>query len=104
MSLHLLRQLVTNYHALHRITYMAERKIYYQKIWKAVSQPEEYMSIIIYGMAQTHTVLPWCANQKDFPSKLKMHLLGIIEHGQFFVNYCIVNYFILILVLHIIIF
>jgi hypothetical protein len=81
-----IRQAVTDLHALHRITYMGERMNYYRKQWLAIMHPEMYMSIILDGMAQKHTALPYLANQKDFPAQLTMHLQGVIEHGQKFVS------------------
>ncbi len=80
-----IRQAITDLHALHRITYMSERKTYYQKQILAIMQPDVYMSVILDGMAQSHSALPWLSNQKDFPQRLKMHLQGVIEHGQNFV-------------------
>jgi hypothetical protein len=84
-SVHI-RQTVTDLHALHRITYMAERMNYYRKQWLAITHPDMYMSVILDGMAQKHTALPYLANQKEFPATLKMHLQGVIEHGQKFVS------------------
>jgi hypothetical protein len=54
----------------------------------AETEPEKYMSIIIDGMAQNHTQLPYLANVKDFgDKKLDMHLEGVIEHGHSFTMY-----------------
>jgi hypothetical protein len=68
------------------MTYMAERMTYYRKQWLAMMHPDMYMSIILDGMAQKHTALPYLANQKEFPAQLTMHLQGVIEHGQKFVS------------------
>lgn len=84
-----IRQDVTDLHALHRITYMAERQTYYKKQFLAIMEPQTYMSVIFDGMAQGHTKLPYMAGQKDFPMKMRMHLQGCIEHGQLFVSYAI---------------
>ena len=83
------RARVTDMHALHRhrSTYMSERKRYYDKVKLAVNDPQNYMSIIIDGMAKNHTVLPHIANMKQFPCPLPMHLQGVIEHGQRFTLY-----------------
>jgi hypothetical protein len=81
------RQSITDMHALHRITYMGERMVYYRKIMKCLNEPKEYMSIIFDGMAQNHTDLPYVANQKDWgEKKLRMHLQGVLEHHQQFVS------------------
>jgi hypothetical protein len=83
------RQAITDMHALHRVTYMSERRAYRRNITNAMNEPEECMSIILDGMAQNHTNLPYIANQKDFPNKLRMHLQGVIEHHQEFVSYLV---------------
>lgn len=80
------RKEITRLHSLHKVTYMAERQAYYMKSYQAIIDPDLYMSIILDGMSQNHTKLPWFANQKDFPACLQMHLQGIIEHGQEFVS------------------
>lgn len=59
------RRRVTSLHALHRYTYM-----HYVKINAAISSPHSSMSIIIDGMAQQHSELPYLANLKTFPSQL----------------------------------
>ena len=41
------REMVTDLHALHRITYMSERQVYYSKIWKAVHYPTKYWSSLM---------------------------------------------------------
>jgi hypothetical protein len=76
------RQRITDFHALHRQTYMGERKAYYDRQQKALDNPTDYMSIICDGMQQTHTQLPWLANQKQFSATLKHSLQGILEHGH----------------------
>jgi hypothetical protein len=86
------RQLITDMHALHRMTYMSERLVYYRKIMKAFNEPVEYMSIIFDGMAQNHTDLPYMANQKDWGDrKLRMHLQGVLEHHKQFVSFIFFN-------------
>jgi hypothetical protein len=75
---------VTDMHALHRATYMMERKKYYENMRKAVDEPE---SIILDGMAKNHTVLPHIANMKQFSAPLGTHLQGVIEHSQSFTMY-----------------
>ncbi len=81
------RRGISQLHALHRTTYMGERKAYYQRCAKAEREPDKYMSIIVDGMAQNHTNLPYLANRKEFDPCLDMHLEGVIEHGQSFTMY-----------------
>ncbi len=81
------RRGIAKLHALHRTTYMGERKAYYQRCAKAEREPDKYMSIIVDGMAQNHTNLPYLANRKEFSPCLDMHLEGVIEHGQSFTMY-----------------
>lgn len=69
-------------HAYHRAMYMGEREIYYQQRHLAVTQPTKYMSIIIDGMAQNHTILPWLGNQRTFNVPLAQHLQGALSHGS----------------------
>lgn len=78
---------IATYHALHRFTYMQERRMYYQKIVAAVSNPDEFMSVILDGMAQVHTDLPYYGNKTTFAYRIAMHLLGLLEHGQKFVMF-----------------
>lgn len=70
------RDIVTELHALHRITYMSERQVYYAKIWKSVNFPQQYWSTIFDGMAQNHTQLPYLSHQKDVTYSFDMHLQG----------------------------
>jgi hypothetical protein len=78
---------ISELHALHRITYMSERERYYERIRLAKNDPDNYMSIIMDGMAQSHTKLPWQANVREFTCPLDQHLQGILEHGQCFKIY-----------------
>jgi hypothetical protein len=59
------RQRITNLHALHRETYMNERRAYYARQQKALDNPLDFMSIICDGMQQTHTQLPWLVWQQS---------------------------------------
>ena len=49
--------------------------------------PADYMSIIVDGMAQTHSQLPWCVNLKDFHPHINQHICGILNHGRSFNMY-----------------
>jgi hypothetical protein len=78
---------LTQLHALHRCTYMGERRCYYENRLLAVSQPQAYLSCIEDGMAQCHNEIPYRANLAPFQNKLSCHLLGIINHGRQFSLY-----------------
>ena len=54
------RHETTQLHAFHRATYMGERAVYYQHQKDAREFPNQYCSMIYDGMAQSHTILPWC--------------------------------------------
>ena len=77
-------RLITEIHALHRSGYMGERLEYYKRIHSSLASPNEYMSIISDGMAQTHCQIPWMGNQYDFGSYLPQHLQGVLQHGKSF--------------------
>lgn len=81
------RQRVTDLHALHRWTYMSERLVYYSKTIRAFAEPDACMSIIMDGMAQVHTELPYLGNVTRFPNQISLKLVGCIEHGQAFSMY-----------------
>jgi hypothetical protein len=78
---------ISDLHVLHKHTYMHERWEYYERTRKAKTDPDNYMSIIMDGMAQNHTKLPWLGNMKEFPESFDQHLQGILEHGQCFTMY-----------------
>ena len=63
---------------------MGERSVYYAQRHLACQYPDEYMSIILDGMAQNHCVLPWQCNLKQFSEPLDQHIQGLIEHGKVF--------------------
>jgi len=77
-----LRADITELHALHRITYMSERRFYYARIKKGCEDPANYLSLIGDGMAENHTALPWLGNLREAGKTLKQHLQGILVHGQ----------------------
>jgi hypothetical protein len=47
----------------------------------------DYMSIIVDGMAQTHSQLPWLGNLKDFSPHINQHICGVLNHGRGFNMY-----------------
>lgn len=82
------RQRVSDYQALHRVTYMGERKLYYSKLLRSLSESANYISIIIDGMAQSHSKLPYLGNKKNVPSSDFFEVeLRCIEHGENFAMY-----------------
>jgi hypothetical protein len=82
-----IRQKITDLHALHRVTFMSEKRTYYAKILRAIDEPESYWSGISDGFAQNHTQMPWLANLNTFPGALSPKLQGFLEHGQIFVRF-----------------
>jgi hypothetical protein len=66
---------------------MNERRVYYDKIMQALEFPDRFMSIIIDGMSQHRTQIPYIANLKQFDFPLRTHIVGVIEHGQNFVGF-----------------
>lgn len=80
-----MRAEIQDLRTLHRITYMNERKAYYERTLLADRYPSKYMSIILDGMAQTHTQLPWLSNQKEMGGYcFDQHIQGVLEHSQKF--------------------
>ena len=79
-----LRGEITELHALHRITYMSERRFYYARIMKGCEDPLNFLSLIGDGMAENHTALPWLGNLREAGKPLNQHLQGILVHGKIF--------------------
>jgi hypothetical protein len=69
-------------HALHRSTYMGERLDYYSRRQEAVDNPQDVVSMILDGMSQNHTVLPWLGNLKMFDKHIQQHVIGVLTHGH----------------------
>jgi len=61
---------------------MNERYAYYARIEEAKANPEEVLSCIGDGMAQTHTQCPYLANQSKISTPLEQKIQGIIDHGR----------------------
>jgi hypothetical protein len=40
-----------------------------------------YLSIIIDGMQQSHSKVPYLANQKEFADPVQQHIQGAKQHG-----------------------
>jgi len=77
-----LKKMATELHALHRNTYMAEREAYYNRRKESIDFPNEIMSVISDGMAQTHTSLPYFANQAQNVAQLQQKVQGVLDHGR----------------------
>lgn len=67
---------------IHRTDFMDDRLLYHKRVEQAIHQPMEVLSIITDGMQQTHTELPYSANQRPHENKVKQHLQGITTHGK----------------------
>jgi hypothetical protein len=67
-----------------------ERKVYYARREKAISQPETYMSIIIDGMDQSKLTMPhFTRDHKGNADGLKNALIGVLIHGVAFKQYVV---------------
>ena len=49
---------------------------------EAIQDDTNKISLIMDGMAQIHTEIPWCGNCYSFPKKCTQHLQGVYEHGR----------------------
>ena len=68
--------------AFHRADYMADRARNKERIYQAVTDPGNYLSIITDGMQQFHTELPYFGNKMGQAKKVKQHLQGLTVHGK----------------------
>jgi hypothetical protein len=66
----------------HRSAVTRQRLAYYQRRVLAQEHPEMYMSIILDGMQQNHTKIPYYANQKSASSVVTHHVQGAKVHGE----------------------
>ena len=81
------REAISRLFLLHRMSFMAERRGYYKRRMQAAEDPENFMSVIMDGMAQSHSELPYQGGLNEFSKKLKCHLQGAIMHGKGFTVY-----------------
>ena len=81
------RQLLTELHMLHRSTYMSERMTYANRSQLAMQMPQQHLSLISDGMAQTHCILPWLGNITLLGKGCAQHLQGVLLHGRKLVIY-----------------
>ena len=77
-----LKNMVTELHQFHRITYMAERAAYYSRRNEAIANPDWVMSVICDGMALTHSSLPHFANLCAGSCVLQQKIQGVLDHGR----------------------
>jgi hypothetical protein len=47
-----------------------------------VADPDNVTSMILDGMAQNHSVLPWLGNLKTLDKHIQQHIIGVLTHGQ----------------------
>ena len=58
---------------------MNERVAYYERRKHAKNNPDTIMSVITDGFAQTHCLLPWVANQMNYPLQLEQVILNTLQ-------------------------
>ena len=51
-------------------------------ILQALDNPNDVVSMILDGMAQNHSMLPWLANLKTFDKHIQQHIIGVLTHGR----------------------
>jgi hypothetical protein len=66
----------------HRASVTEQRMAYYERRTKAQEHKELFMCMIVDGMQQNHTKLPYFANQKTSSSLVTVHVQGAKVHGQ----------------------
>jgi len=69
-------------HVLHRGgMFMLERKSYLQRKLRAVRNKSRILSVVIDGMDQSHSRLPYLGVNNSFDAALQQHLTGVLIHG-----------------------
>lgn len=67
----------------HKSMFMGERLEYAKRVSTALNDFEgKYLSIVMDGMQQSHSEIPWLSNNVTFGNVLKQHLQGITVHGK----------------------
>jgi len=66
---------------------MSERVAYYERRKYAKNNPDTIMSVITDGFAQTHCLLPWVANQMNYPIQLEQVIFNTSKYLR--TLYCI---------------
>jgi hypothetical protein len=74
-------QRLEHFKLLHRIEVTTQKAAYYSSRRLAEVEPEKYMSVIVDGMQQSHSELPYFGNQKEYPYKVVQYLTGCKQHG-----------------------
>ena len=70
------------FYVAHRSYYMGERMLYAQRIAQA-GQPgnaDSLLSLVMDGMQQSHSELPYFGNRYTANNRLKQHLQGVTVH------------------------
>jgi hypothetical protein len=63
--------------------FMGERLQYAGRVATAMNDYEgKYLSIVMDGMQQSHSEIPWRCNNSNFNNVLKQHLQGVTVHGK----------------------
>jgi hypothetical protein len=68
----------------HKTLYMGERLLYAMRIEKAIAHgnTNKFLSLVMDGMDQGHSRLPWFANTFNASEQLHQHLQGVTTHGK----------------------
>jgi hypothetical protein len=75
---------VSFFHAAHRTKYMGERLLYANRISEALDPGNtgRVLSLVMDGMQQSHSEIPWFANTYTAGDRIKQHLQGVTTHGK----------------------
>jgi hypothetical protein len=66
----------------HRMHIKSEKLVYYLNRRLAEDHPGIYLSLIIDGMQQSHSKIPYLGNQKEFGAEaVQQHIQGAKQHG-----------------------
>ena len=70
------------FYAAHRSYYMQERVLYGLRRQEAgqIENRHEVLSMIMDGMQQAHSEIPWFGNRMQANHKIKQHLQGVTLH------------------------
>lgn len=74
------KHLVAKLHAYHRLTFMSQRTAYYIRREYALLHRLTHWSLIIDGMQQTNSCLPYRAGKKPFDPQLDHKIEGVLFH------------------------
>jgi len=65
----------------HRMHIKSERLVYYHNRRLGEDLPGIYMSLIVDGMQQSHSKIPYLANAAQFADAVQQHIQGAKQHG-----------------------